>query len=156
MADAEVRVTSETGGQKGKKLAQVGALDPQALLEVARVAGFGADKYERYNFLRGYEWSLSFDALCRHLFAWWSGEDKDPESSLSHMAHVGWHALALIAFEQRQVGTDNRPGHRDEPQGIARCRYIRKTGLLCGYAPESVIHRFDFIGGASFEHEFVA
>jgi len=109
VADAEVRVTSETGGQKGKKQAQVGALDPQALLEVARVAGFGTEKYERYNFLKGYEWSLSFDALCRHLFAWWSGEDHDPESGLSHMGHVGWHALALLAFSQRNVGTDNRP-----------------------------------------------
>ena len=107
--DEEVRVTSETGGQKGMKLAQVGALDPSAILEVARVAGFGAAKYERFNYLRGYAWSLSFDALCRHLFAWWSGEDNDPESGLSHMGHVGWHALALVAFEQRNVGTDDRP-----------------------------------------------
>ena len=123
VADAEVRVTSETGGQKGKKQAQVGALDPQALLEVARVAGFGTDKYERYNFLKGYDWSLSFDALCRHLFAWWSGEDNDPESGLSHMGHVGWHALALLAFSQRNVGTDNRPPPVDPLAAFAAERH---------------------------------
>lgn len=105
----EVRVTSATGGQKGKKQAQVGALDPQAILEVAKVAGFGAEKYERYNFLRGYDWSLAFDAMQRHALAYWGGEDNDPESGLSHMAHVGWHALALIAFAQRGIGTDDRP-----------------------------------------------
>jgi hypothetical protein len=106
----EVRVVDPvTGGEKGQKLAQLGAVDPLALLEVAKVAGFGADKYERYNFLRGYNWSLSFDAMQRHALAYWSGEDTDPESGVSHMAHVAWHALAMIAFAQRQVGTDDRP-----------------------------------------------
>jgi hypothetical protein len=107
----EVRVVDPvTGGEKGQKLAQLGAVDPLALLEVAKVAGFGADKYERYNFLRGYNWSLSFDAMQRHALAYWSGEDTDPESGVSHMAHVAWHALAMIAFAQRQVGTEaDRP-----------------------------------------------
>ncbi|MCC6311349.1 MAG: hypothetical protein IT345_10585 [Trueperaceae bacterium] len=109
MSDAEVRRTSDTGGQKGQKQAQLGAVDPVALMDMARVAGFGADKYERYNYLRGYPWSWSFDALCRHLFAFWAGEDNDPESGLPHIAHVGWHALALSAFSRRRIGEDDRP-----------------------------------------------
>lgn len=107
--DTEQRVTSDTGGQKGQKLAQLGALDPATLGEVARVAGMGAAKYERYNYLKGYPWSLSFDALCRHLLAFWGGEDTDPESGLSHMGHVAWHALALIAFTSRHPDFDDRP-----------------------------------------------
>lgn len=110
MTDEEVRVTSETGGQKGRKAAQLGAIDPAALLELAKVAGYGTAKYERYNFLRGYLWSLSFDAMMRHALAFWGGEDNDPESGLPHMAHVGWHAMAMVAFGQRKVGTDDRPG----------------------------------------------
>ncbi len=108
MAD-EVRITSETGGQKGRKQAQLGAIDPGALIELAKVAGYGTEKYDRYNFLKGYDWSLSFDAMMRHALAFWSGEDLDPESGLPHTAHVGWHAMALTAFFLRHAGTDDRP-----------------------------------------------
>lgn len=106
----EVRYTDPgTGGQKGKKLAQLGAVDPNALMEVAKVAGFGAEKYDRYNFLKGYPWSLSYDAMQRHLHAYWSGQVRDPESGLPHLAHAAWHCLALLAFQVRGLGTDDRP-----------------------------------------------
>jgi Domain of unknown function (DUF5664) len=106
----EVRVTDPvTGGQKGAKLAELGAIDPNALMRVAEVAGYGGAKYERYNFLKGYRWSLSYDALQRHLHAFWSGEYNDPESGLPHLAHAAWHCLALIAFNERNRGTDDRP-----------------------------------------------
>lgn len=107
--DEEVRITSETGGQKGQKLAQLGAICPRALNELAKVAGYGGIKYDRFNFLKGYDWSLSYDALQRHLNAFWSGEDTDEESGLYHLAHAAWHCLALLAFSIRQLGTDDRP-----------------------------------------------
>lgn len=109
-ADDEVRVTDPTtGGQKGQKASQLGTIDPVALLELGKVGGFGANKYEAFNYLRGYDWRLSFDALQRHALAFWAGEDKDPESGLSHMAHAAWHALALVSFESRRLGRDTRP-----------------------------------------------
>lgn len=112
----EVRITDpETGGQKGSKLAQLGALDPASLLVLGEVAGMGTVKYERYNFLRGYAWSLSFDAMMRHALAFWSGEDVDPESGMPHMAHVAWHGLTMVAFLLHGLGTDDRPA-----VGIAR------------------------------------
>ena len=105
----EVRtVDPKTGGEKGMKLPQMGALEPRSLMEVAKVAGFGAKKYERYNFLKGYNWSLSYDALQRHLHAFWSGEDKDPESGLYHLAHAAWHCLALLSYSILRKGTDDR------------------------------------------------
>ena len=108
--DTETRITNEaTGGQKGKKLCQIGALDPVALIEVGRVAGMGANKYAAHNFLKGYDWSLSFNAMMRHAMLFWAGEDVDPESGLSHMAHVAWQAMALVSFVERAVGNDDRP-----------------------------------------------
>lgn len=104
----EIRITSSTGGQKGQKLAQLGSLDPLALLAVAEVSGFGAQKYARYNYLKGYSWSLSFDALQRHLLRFWSGEDLDPESGLPHLGHAAWHCLALLSFLRRDLGVDDR------------------------------------------------
>jgi hypothetical protein len=105
----EVRFTSETGGEKGVKDARLGGADPVALEQLALVYGFGEAKYARFNYLRGYPWSMSVDALYRHFLAWQSGEDRDPESGLPHMAHVAWHALTLLSFQLRAVGTDDRP-----------------------------------------------
>lgn len=102
-------VDPKTGGKKGQKLAQLGALDPKAIMAVADVAGFGAQKYDRYNFMKGYAWSLSYDALQRHLHAFWSGVDRDEESELYHLAHAAWHCLALLTFLIRNKGTDDRP-----------------------------------------------
>jgi hypothetical protein len=99
----------KTGGKKGTKLAQLGALEPRSLLEVAKVAGFGGKKYDRYNFLKGYNWSLSFDAAQRHLLQFWSREDRDEESGLYHLAHAAWHCLAMLAFVVLGRGTDDRP-----------------------------------------------
>lgn len=104
----EVRVTSDTGGQKGSKDARIGSLDPLALMEVAKVAGFGEKKYARLNYMKGYEWSLSYDAMQRHLHAFWSGEDLDPESGLPHLAHAAWHCLALMAFMREHPNYDDR------------------------------------------------
>lgn len=109
MGDA-VRVSDpNTGGEKDQKLAQVGGVDPLALLALGEVAGFGAKKYARYNFMKGYAWSLSYDALQRHLNLFWSGQDKDDESGLYHIAHAAWHCLALLCFSIRARGTDDRP-----------------------------------------------
>lgn len=105
----EVRVTSLTGGQKGQKLARLGSLDPLALLEVAKVAGFGEQKYDRLNYMKGYDWSLSFDAGQRHRLTFWSGEeDFDPESGICHLAHSVWQDLTLLAFFLRKRGNDDR------------------------------------------------
>ena len=107
---SERRVINEkTGGAKGQKDSQLGAIDPISLLELGKVAGYGATKYERYNFLKGYSWSLSFDALCRHIFAFWGGEDNDPESGLPHMAHAAFHCLALTAYARFNTELDDRP-----------------------------------------------
>lgn len=105
----EVRITSETGGAKGQKAAQLGTLDPVALLHLAEVSGFGAQKYESFNFLRGYDWRLSMDAMSRHMLQFWSGQDRDEESGLLHPAHAAWHGLAMTSFVLREVGTDTRP-----------------------------------------------
>lgn len=109
LLDNEVRITDpETGGQKGAKLPQLGAIEPMAILEVAKIAGFGAQKYDRYNYLKGYRWSLSYDALQRHLLLFWSGEDRDAESGLYHLGHAAWHCLALLSFTLFKRGTDDR------------------------------------------------
>ena len=101
-------ITSDTGGSKASKLAQLGAIDAKALIYLAEVSGMGAEKYEAFNYLKGYAWSLSFNAMMRHALLFWSGEDLDPESGLPHMAHSAWNALALVSFLDYGIGADDR------------------------------------------------
>lgn len=104
----QISTDPKTGGQKGKKPLEVGAVDPLARAELGKVAAFGGQKYSRGNYLKGYDWSLSVDALHRHMLAFESGEDYDPESGLLHTVHAAWHALALASFHMRSLGNDDR------------------------------------------------
>lgn len=105
----EVRVTSATGAQKGRKPERLSTVDPDVLLMLGEISNYGSEKYDAYNFLKGMEWDLMFDALLRHLLAFWAGEDDDPESGLPHMGHAMWHAHALLAHYLHGIGTDTRP-----------------------------------------------
>ena len=94
----EVRTVSASGGEKGVKAEAYALLPSEALDEIARVYDFGANKYAAHNWRKGYEWSKSFSAMMRHLWAFWRGEDLDPESGLSHLGHAGFHVLGLLTF----------------------------------------------------------
>ena len=61
------------------------------------------------NWERGYNWSLSFGALQRHLWQFWNGEDIDEETGTPHIVSVLWHASALATFQARDKGNDDRP-----------------------------------------------
>jgi len=76
--------------------------------EIADVLGIGARKYSANNWCRGTEWSRYFAALCRHIFAWWRGEDNDPETGKSHLAHAGCCLLFLMEYQRNKWGTDDR------------------------------------------------
>lgn len=109
MTEETRTVDPETGGEKGAKLARFSLIPWDALHALAEHYGIGARKYADRNWERGYRWSLSFDALQRHLTAWWLGEDDDPESGDSHLIAVAWHALALWWWQRHSKGTDDRP-----------------------------------------------
>lgn len=99
---------------KERKLAELAYIDPKALLKLAEVAGFGARKYEPGNYLKGFNWSYSYNALHRHILAFWDGEDIDLESELPHLAHAAWHCLCLLCFSMRDIGKDDRIGTKIE------------------------------------------
>lgn len=101
-----------TGGEKGSKPERFDLIPPEALEAIARVYGAGSAKYADRNWEKGYRYGLSFAALMRHAWAWWRGEDADMESGESHLAHVAWHALTLMTFRQRRIGTDDRSAQK--------------------------------------------
>lgn len=80
----------------------------RAVGEIADVLAYGAEKYSANNWCRGTEWGRYFSALCRHIFAWWGGEDRDPETGFSHLAHAGCCLLFLMEYQRNAWGTDDR------------------------------------------------
>jgi hypothetical protein len=94
----EVRSVSSTGGEKGVKPEAYALIPWEAMDEVARVYNEGAKKYAAHNWRKGYEWSKSFSAACRHLFAFWRGEDIDPELGTRHLAMAIFHLLGMLSF----------------------------------------------------------
>ena len=104
----EVRTTSASGGQKGVKLARYDLIPQGPLRQYAEHLGRGAQKYEEHNWRRGYEWSKSFAALQRHIWAFWGGEDIDEETGSHHLAAVIFHAMAMLEWVETHPEFDDR------------------------------------------------
>lgn len=83
-------------------------LPADGIHELVLVYTKGAQKYADRNWELGMPWSKVIAPLLRHTFAWMRGERVDPETGLHHMAHVAWNALALVCYERRGIGTDDR------------------------------------------------
>jgi hypothetical protein len=84
-------------------------IPPEAELFLARVLTQGAQKYASRNWELGMDWSRCIGALKRHLLRWELGQMYDQESGEPHLAHVLWNAMALLVYEQRDIGKDDRP-----------------------------------------------
>lgn len=83
-------------------------LSPIALTEIAKVLTFGSIKYQAHNWRKGISWSRVLGAALRHLMAFINGEDKDPESGLSHLAHASCCLMFLLEYEVRHKELDDR------------------------------------------------
>ena len=125
-AERTVQALSETtyeGGAKyDSKKVPVHLLPPDALWEIAKVLGFGAQKYDEWNWYRGIKYSRLIGACMRHLWQWWRRQDIDSESGLSHLAHAGCCLLFLLQeVLEKRTEEDNRPDWRvpkDSDSGV--------------------------------------
>lgn len=77
-------------------------------LEAAKVLTFGAQKYDDHNWRKGFPFSRIKSSLDRHVGAWWNGEDLDPETGISHLAHARCNIDFLLEFTLTGTGTDDR------------------------------------------------
>jgi hypothetical protein len=81
---------------------------PEAIIGLADVLTFGADKYAPRNWELGGAWGRSYASAMRHLMAFWSGEDIDPETGLPHIDHALTNIVFLSTYQKRNIGTDDR------------------------------------------------
>ncbi len=83
-------------------------LDPEFLEEVAAVMTFGAKKYAAHNWRKGLAVSRLLAAALRHIFAVLRGEDHDPESSKSHIAHATCCLMFAFWMLKHRADLDDR------------------------------------------------
>lgn len=67
---------------------------PEVEEALAKILGFGAEKYGDENWKDGIEYKRIYGAIRRHLLAWRKGEILDDESNMPHL----WHAFTELAF----------------------------------------------------------
>lgn len=99
----------ETGARKETRLARFDLIPAGPLWQLAEHYGRGAEKYGDRNWEAGYNFSMSFQAMERHAWAFWAGEDLDSETGTPHLAAVLFHAMALLEFSRTHPEKDDRP-----------------------------------------------
>lgn len=83
-------------------------LDRYALEQLASVLTFGAKKYAAHNWRKGLQYSRLVAAAMRHIQAFNDGEDNDPESGLSHVAHAMCCMMFLLGTINHRPDMDDR------------------------------------------------
>jgi hypothetical protein len=103
-------------GEAGKLKCPLHLLPPHALSQTAWVHALGARKYGPWNWLGTKVEAMTYvGAIMRHTAAYASGEDIDPESGYSHLAHISAGCNILMDAQHAGNLIDNRP-HRLFPQ----------------------------------------
>ena len=99
----------QSGGKKfDKQKTRLDLISPIALEEEGKVMTFGASKYGDNNWREGIAWSRVIGALLRHANAFNGGEDNDPETGISHLAHVRCCAAFILEYLSTHKELDDR------------------------------------------------
>ena len=94
----------------GIRKAPMSTIPAPVLFEIGLAMLEGARKYGRHNYRAvGVRASVYYDALMRHVAAWWEGEDVDPDSGLPHLSKATACLVVLRDSQRRGNCTDDRP-----------------------------------------------
>lgn len=105
------------GINKDEGKARLDLVPPSAIKSIARVLGKGLDKYPARNWELGMNWSKQIGSLERHLMAFLSGEDYDPESGCLHIEHILTRAAMINEFYRTYPqGDDRAHAYLNEPR----------------------------------------
>lgn len=79
----------------------------EALLELAKVFTHGADKYGKWNYSLGTDYTRYIAAAQRHINQWLRGENID-EIGTNHLANAAASLLMILDNQLTKVGNDDR------------------------------------------------
>lgn len=94
----------------GIKKVPFSTIPSEVMAEIGLAMLEGARKYGRHNYrIAGVRSSVYYDALLRHICAWWEGEDIDPDSGLNHVIKALSTLVVLRDAMINEKLTDDRP-----------------------------------------------
>lgn len=97
-----------SGIKHDQNKAPLALLPTYPLTAIAEILEFGRIKYAKDNWRGGFDYTRLVSACLRHLLAWNEGQDNDPESGKSHLAHAACCLLFLLEMEHYKTGKDDR------------------------------------------------
>lgn len=83
-------------------------IDFESFEDMVRVLEFGTEKYGVDNWKKGLPTKEIVESMLRHTFAYLNGENLDPESGFSHIAHIQCNAMYLAYMNKHKPEFDNR------------------------------------------------
>lgn len=101
-------MTEAEGTKYDSEKIQVELLSPTWLLGVGSVLTFGAKKYAAHNWRKGIARTRLLGAALRHILAYLGGEDRDPESGLSHLYHASCCLMFASELHETRPDLDDR------------------------------------------------
>ena len=126
---------SEQGQKFDSSKPRMSLLPKGALNAVIRVLEFGANKYQENNWKHVPDAKTRYyDAMQRHIDAWWNGEKKDPETGEHHLAHAICCGMFLWWFDDMDsqvlkgegfAAKFVRKGDADIPEAILEAQALR-------------------------------
>ncbi len=85
------------------------SVPPMPLFEIGKAMSDGARKYGRFNWREhSITGSVYYDAMMRHLTAWYNGEDIASDSGVHHLAHLAACVLIVLDAEAHGKINDDR------------------------------------------------
>lgn len=100
-AFVSVEDAQPTGSKHDSGKPLMGAVPPNAMLAVAKVLTFGAEKYGRDNWRQVANAETRYlDAALRHINAYQRGEVADLESGESHLAHAVCSLMFMLELQE--------------------------------------------------------
>lgn len=109
ISEATQAKTANTAVRDDSEKTQWHLMPWEAVEEINKVLEFGAKKYAAHNWQRGdgFSYTRVLNSLLRHVFSYMRGEDSDPESGLSHLAHAGCNVLFLLYYSKYKTRYKN-------------------------------------------------
>jgi len=78
------------------------------LQDVCRVLMFGAQKYEENNWKKCEDLTRYYNASRRHIEAWRTGEYRDKDSGLPHLAHALCNLMFIHYLEEEKINAKQK------------------------------------------------
>ena len=114
-------MTTSDGIKYDSEKPKMNLLPPKAIVEISKVLTFGAAKYDAENWRKLDDLQNRYTAgALRHIFAHMDGEELDPETNLSHLAHAMCCLLFKLEIELEERIEKERPRETDVSEHKAR------------------------------------